>query len=321
MAKGTDTKVGGAYVEVSADASKFDASMNRVRTETVKTAATVDAGANKMRSSLGRAFADISKGVGAQIQAFTQLLGRITAVVGVATTFYNIGTKIAGVLKSGSDRASEFLLTLNDPSAANNLKQIEARLDEINSRISASRESLVGAALNSATRGLENEKKILERQASSLRRQLNAARGAEEKEAAKKNAADIEDERLRLVLERLRIEGKEEQALNLEYQIEADRLRKRLNDARFEEERQQLQLLQDERIKLLEAEFAARKRKAEEEAAAAARAVAEQLRDAFASAFQESISASSSSLRELTANVSNIGQIVGRLATVMRNRG
>lgn len=94
------------------------------RTTGTKVVASQDAAAKAAermglsQSRLGTTLLDVKRSAGEQIEVITSLIGKITAVVGVATLFYNIGEKISDVLFKNTARAERFAKAVEESNAS-----------------------------------------------------------------------------------------------------------------------------------------------------------------------------------------------------------
>jgi len=88
---------------------------------------------------LGGALRDAKKKFGEQIEVVQGLIGKLVAVGAVATTFYNIGKiigdQIVDKLESASEKAANFLITVNKADAKSAVKQISDQVQKLNEEI------------------------------------------------------------------------------------------------------------------------------------------------------------------------------------------
>jgi DNA repair exonuclease SbcCD ATPase subunit len=169
-------KLGDLFVTLKADSSQFMAGMKQAEAQGQATA-----------QKLNEANESTVRGFQKSVRAVTSFIGSITAAIGVATLFYNIGKQVREVwddaLKSATDRANEFSIALLTTEPNKLLADTEKRLQAIDGELAKVTENLDswgGAAAEANARGrieaLEKEKKLLESQAKAYREQIKATK-------------------------------------------------------------------------------------------------------------------------------------------------
>lgn len=169
---------------------------------------------SQAKRSLAEAQAGVSKATAAfaaqmgsgdgwqkQVGVVTGVLGKLTAVVGVATTFYALGQKIRDVFQSTESSVAAFRDSLISLSSGDKLKATEKELTDLQAKLAASSESMFSTLINSLsgdTSGKLGKKiKALQEDAGRLARDAAgqasiAARKQDEKDRADKAKADKE---------------------------------------------------------------------------------------------------------------------------------
>ena len=147
------------------------------------------------------------------VGAVTSFLGKLTAVVGIAGTFYAIGQQVRetwiGFFETGTDKAKQFALTLGNDAAAN-LAKTNDEIAKLQSNLDAGLSSRFGALANVLA---GNTKKSLEEQIAAL--QGVARSNAEQIRATEQRKRDefAKSEELR---QRLEAESQQKEALDRE---------------------------------------------------------------------------------------------------------
>jgi len=79
-------------------------------------------------SRLGTAMLGVKRTAGEQIEVVTSLIGKITAIVGVTTLFYNIGERVSDVLFKNTKRAEDFEKAMDGATKSiNNIRGFQGR--------------------------------------------------------------------------------------------------------------------------------------------------------------------------------------------------
>lgn len=94
--------------------------------------------------ALGDKLRDVKKKFGEQIEVVQGLIGKFAAVGAVATIFYNIGKvigdQIVDKLETASEKAANFLMTVDKSDAKGAIKKISDRVAELNAEIASTDE-------------------------------------------------------------------------------------------------------------------------------------------------------------------------------------
>lgn len=190
------SQVGELYVKLGADNTEFNAAMSAAEAQSKATA-------DKLSEH-----ADLTaKGFRKSVAQVTGFIGSLTAAVGVATTFFEIGKKIRetwdDALKTATDRAKEFAIALDTADPKRLLEGTEEQIRKIEARIAQLREE--DSNFNNTvpeTDKLEKEKRELNEQAKAYRQQIQAREDSEKaraeslrsaKEQADSDARQLED--------------------------------------------------------------------------------------------------------------------------------
>lgn len=181
-----------AGIKLTGDATQAVAALKSVGVEAEAMKAKVSDSTSQSGSALMAMSEKFKKGAGVQIEALAGVIGKITAVIGIATTFYALGTKISEMLKTGAERAEEFSdsLTMTDPKEK--LQAVNKELEKLNAEIARRAAGGIYNPFGDSTKELEKQRNLLNGQAGALAR---SAQGQEEikkrqqqEETAKKKA-------------------------------------------------------------------------------------------------------------------------------------
>lgn len=194
--------------DVTADTSKLKADVAKAQSDLNATgAASADKATeatNKQAaatSALGDRLRGVKKTYGEQIEVVQGLIGKIAAVGAIAATFYKIGevigTQIVDKLQSASDKAAEFMATVNRADAAQAVKQTSDKIQELNARIAKTYEiqqiAMRAGAFGSLGKLFAEDREKLIEERNRLNNDLKGLsnqRIAKEKEAEDKAAQD-----------------------------------------------------------------------------------------------------------------------------------
>jgi len=138
----------------------------------------------------------VAGGFKKSISAVTSFIGSLTAAVGVATLFYNIGQKIRDVyfelFASGSVKAKEFVDSINSIDAKKNIESIESEISRLQQRLDKALRFEGDKDATLFTKLLFGDPKDLEEQIAKLTQAANAFR--QQQEAQRKRQKEAEEE-------------------------------------------------------------------------------------------------------------------------------
>lgn len=237
-------------------------------------------------------------------QEVTSLLARMSAVGGVAATFYAlgdaIGSGLVGHMEDGTEKAKRFKEELDLRDAEGVAKQLAARLEEVNGQLADALETQERIG-DSPAGGLgfdvksETRLKQLRDEAKQLNQDVIAAN---ENVSGMKKASDrAQDERDKAAYQRRREEVEQEMAAKKAMQLEAAEQQRELDEA------------EAKRNEYLDAETAAKKREAAEEQYERDVKNAERIAEAVEKAFTRAIQ----STRDRSAGLFNVGEITNSI--------
>lgn len=193
------SKIGEAYVELQARVEKLEVGLAKAKAEMASYAASAEGSmaavatasevsSERVVASSSRATMSLKKQAG----AFTSLVGRAFAVVGVFRIFESLGQSIRENWKDGAERAEDFADSLDMTNPIQSLKQTQKEVQQLEAELQQATDSTRG--LFSAFRGLrapasirrelEETRKLMK----SLQDQVNANSRAD---AAKKQQEDL----------------------------------------------------------------------------------------------------------------------------------
>lgn len=132
-------KIGEAYVELRARMDKLEADFARAKAESSAYADRIQADGNRAADATERSSESIGKSLKKQVAAFTSLVSRVTAVIGVFTAFFQIGQRVSAMLESGTEKADGFLASIAGTDSAAKVKQLDKEIDALTSKIEGSR--------------------------------------------------------------------------------------------------------------------------------------------------------------------------------------
>jgi len=319
--------VGGVRIDVHGNTVPLQGALNDAEKSTKKFADTADRElGGKANSAVGRFAEGLKKGVGSSIETFTGLIGKVTAVVGVFTLFYNIGRQVNDMLKTGADRAEEFSLGLD-------LSNQAAALDDTSKKIKK---------LESDLAGFEGQKalgRVIDRitgtTAESIKSEIAELRKIEKSllestEATRKrlNAKIASDQIIAFTEEQTKAEldGIELAQYERNKAIRtAEELRKKTTDAGLQDDLDRsiktIQRIYEKKVETILAEEQQQRAalsRAEREAIASAERQAAALQRAISSAFDSIRQQQTNGLDRLTVTVERIAQIINRIESSRR---
>lgn len=282
-----DTKIGGAYIEIEARGA------GQARAEIDST-----------KSSLQEFAESTNKGLGRQVELFTSLIGKITAVIGVATTFYQLGRRIStelfgddGSLTKGIDQT----IARGTERFRKELEETEKSLSKIEARVNARQRLGVAASILSLTSQAEDDVSLetLRERAVDLRARIRQ----DEINEATKTADDKANAEVEARIKVLRARADELTLSGLD-PLEADRVRLiiEMQDAREELARASSQALREQlqanlgfldgaitRVRNQQAESEAAAKKMDQERLKAAEERAKREAEVYAKALEDNL--------------------------------
>lgn len=141
----------------------------------------------------------VAGGFKKSISAVTSFIGSLTAAVGVATLFYNIGQKIQDVyfelFTSGAAKAKEFSESINSVDAKKNIETIEGEISRLQQRLDKALRFNGDEKSTLLTDLIFGDPKEIESQIAKLTQAANAFR--QQQEAQRKRQKEQEEEQLR----------------------------------------------------------------------------------------------------------------------------
>jgi hypothetical protein len=185
--------VGGVRIDVGVNTAPLKEGLNDGKKATENFANSVDQNVNQKAGSSVQQFADKFKnGMGRSIETLTSLIGKVTAVIGVFTLFYNIGRQVNEMLKTGADRAEQFSLGLDLSNQAAALDQTSKKIQQLEADLAGYEgQAVIGKAIDNirgtTAQSIKTEIVELRKTEESLREAANATRA---RLAADKASAD-----------------------------------------------------------------------------------------------------------------------------------
>jgi len=325
--------VGGVRIDVGVNTAPLKEGLNDGKKATENFAQSVDQNVNQKAGSSVQQFADkLKSGVGRSIETFTSLIGKVTAVIGVFTLFYNIGRQVNEMLKTGSDRAEEFSLKLDLSNQAAALDQTSKQIQKLEADLAGfGGQVAIGRAIDNITgttaESLKNEIAGLRKVEESLRNAANATRGRLDAAKAIADAKVVSDQIIAFTEAQTRAELEGIALAQYERNkavLAAEELRKKTTDAGLQDDLTRsieiIQKIYEKKVEtILDEEREARTARArsEREAVESAQRQADALARAFSDAFKSIQQQQTGGFDQITASVQRIAEIVDRLE---RNR-
>jgi len=199
-----DLIAGSLTTEIRADPNPAQAGLKQAEANVKAAAGQMSAAGTAVGTSFSEATVGINKAASVGIGAITGLVGKLTAVAGVAAIFYKLGNTIretvVSALESGSQKADKFRLSLDFTDVRGSVGALDKQIGALAAKLAAMEEDSIGFASN-LVRGdtpasLREEIDGLQKTAGSLRRTEKAAKDAvkakDKADADKKSAEDVD---------------------------------------------------------------------------------------------------------------------------------
>jgi len=329
--------VGGVRIDVGVNTAPLKEGLNDGKKATENFANSVDQNVNQKAGSSVQQFADKFKnGIGRSIETLTSMIGKVTAVIGVFTLFYNIGRQVNEMLKTSSDRAEEFSLKLDLSNQAAALDQTSKKIQQLEAdlagfegqkalgRVIDNIQGTTAESIKAEIAELRETEKSLRDAANATRRGLDADKVVADAKAISDQIIAFTEAQTKAELDGIALAQYERNKAVLE----AEELRKKTTDAGLQDDLARsieiIQRIYEKKVETILAEeqqqraaLARTEREAVESAQRQAQALADSLARAFSDAFKSIQQQQTGGFDQITASVQRIAEIVERLE---RNR-
>lgn len=134
-------KIGEAFVELRAKVDKLEAELTQAKARVNEYASAAESAHTRTQQSAETASRGIGQALKQQMTAFTGLISRVSAAIGVFTVFLQLGERIREMFTSGAEKAERFSESIAGQDAQARVAALAKQLGELEAKLSQVREA------------------------------------------------------------------------------------------------------------------------------------------------------------------------------------